>query len=198
VAASSVALSERFALPSIITHTPAAIPEASSSSLRFQSTAAAAATTAAEPAKTTTTTTTTTDTMPFTPTPERKYQYFQNVEITPEGVAVIRFDSPKTVNTISFAVKDEAEKLWKTEIDDQKDKIKAVVFSSGKPGMFIAGADIFDIKGIEDKRELVPLIEDGLRFFQHMKNSGIPLVCAIDGPALGGGLEWVLWCGTCT
>jgi enoyl-CoA hydratase/long-chain 3-hydroxyacyl-CoA dehydrogenase len=41
---------------------------------------------------------------------------------------------------------------------------------------------------------LVPLIADGLDFFRHMRSKGVPLVAAIDGPCLGGGLEWALWC----
>lgn len=130
----------------------------------------------------------------FVPTPERKYEFFQNVEINPQGVAIVRFDNlSKPVNTISFKLAAEAEKLWGNEIESN-DAVKAVVFSSGKPGMFIAGADIFDIQQMEDKSDLVPFIADGLAFFQKMRQKGVPLVAAIDGPALGGGLEWALWC----
>ena len=130
----------------------------------------------------------------FVPTSERKYEFFQNVEVTSDGIAVIRFDNPaKKVNTISFKLKDEAEKLWDTEIHNNS-QVKGVVFTSGKPDGFIAGADIFDIQSLENKAEVVPLIESATDFFQHLKSKGVPLVCAINGPALGGGLEWALWC----
>ena len=129
----------------------------------------------------------------FVPTADRKYEYFTNVEFTTEGVAIIRFDCPNKVNTISFALSDEARQLWKGEIENNAD-VKAVVFSSAKPDMFIAGADIFDIKRIENKNDLVGLIQEGVTFFQHMREKNVPLVCAINGPALGGGLEWAMWC----
>lgn len=107
---------------------------------------------------------------------------------------MIRFDNPaKKVNTISFALKDEAEQLWNDDVHNNKD-IKGVVFTSAKKDTFIAGADIFDIQSLEDKQDVVPLIESAMKFFQHLKSKKVPLVCAIDGPALGGGLEWALWC----
>jgi len=166
----------------------------SSSAVRFQSTAAAAEpaktpAVAEKPSKTETATTT-----PFFSSASRKYEFFTNVEITDSGVAVVKFDGPKkAVNTISFALAEEAKQLWAAEIENNS-SVKAVVFSSAKPGMFIAGADIFDIKRIENKQDLIPLIEGGLQFFQHMRSKKVPLVAAIDGPALGGGLEWALWC----
>jgi len=129
----------------------------------------------------------------FEATSDRKYEYFTNVEVTQEGVAVIRFDCPKKVNSISFALSEEAKKLWEAEIENNTE-VKAVVFSSAKPDMFIAGADIFDIKRIEDKNDLVGLIKEGIDFFNHMRAKKVPLVCAINGPALGGGLEWAMWC----
>lgn len=132
----------------------------------------------------------------FIPSAERKYQFFQNVEITSSGIAIIRFDNPmKKVNTISFALKDEAEQLWKQDIQSQSSSIRGVVFTSGKPDGFIAGADIYDIQSLENKEDVIPLIESATTFFQEtLRSLDVPLVCAIHGPALGGGLEWALWC----
>ena len=122
---------------------------------------------------------------------DRKYEFFQDVEVTSEGVAIIRFDGPKKVNSISFDLSKEARALWQNEIATNS-AVKAVVFSSGKPDMFIAGADIFDLKNVENKQDLLGLIEEGMDFFQGMRDKKVPLVCAIDGPALGGGLEWAM------
>ena len=70
---------------------------------------------------------------PFVPTPERLYENFENVEVTPEGVAIVRFDcANQSVNTISFAVADEAKKLWANEIENN-DNVKAVVFDADPP-----------------------------------------------------------------
>jgi len=97
------------------------------------------------------------------------------------------------MNTISFAFSAAAKKMWNADIANN-DKVKAVVFISAKPDNFIAGADIQDIKNIENKQDILPVIEDGLEFFKSMKSKGVPMVSAINGPALGGGLEWALWC----
>jgi len=110
----------------------------------------------------------------FTPTDSRKYQFFQNVEVTPSGVAIIRFDNPdKKVNTLSFALMHEAKAMWENEIHTNNN-IKSVVFTSAKESGFIAGADIFDISSIEDKSTLVPIIEEALQFFLHMKAKNVP------------------------
>ncbi|GMI59347.1 hypothetical protein ScalyP_jg6636 [Parmales sp. scaly parma] len=120
-------------------------------------------------------------------------EYFKPVEITDTGVAIIRIDGPKSMNTISFAMADEAKRMWMENIHTN-DAVKSVVFISGKKDSFIAGADIQDIKNLDDKSKMIPIIADGIDFFKTMKSKGVPLVSAIHGPALGGGLEWALWC----
>ena len=121
----------------------------------------------------------------YSSTSTRKYKYFDNVEVTTNNIAIITFNGPKAVNTISFALKDEAKELWTKDIENNP-KIKGVVFLSSKKDNFIAGADIQDINDLEDKKELYGVIEDGMDFFQRMKGKGIPLVAGIDGSALGG------------
>lgn len=71
--------------------------------------------------------------------------FFRPVEVTQEGVAIVRIDGPKKMNTISFAMADAAKEMWMRDVHDNKD-VKAVVFISAKEDNFIAGADIQDIK----------------------------------------------------
>jgi len=103
----------------------------------------------------------------------------------------VKFDGPKSVNTISFDLKDEAKKLWECEISED---VRGVVFLSRKTDGFIVGADIQDMNNLEDKPELNGIIEDGINFFSKMKEKKIPIVVKINGATLGVGLEWALLC----
>jgi hypothetical protein len=62
------------------------------------------------------------------------------VPVTDIGVAVVTSDGLiKGVNTISFAVADEAKRLWADEIV-RSDSVEAVVFIFGKLAIFILSA----------------------------------------------------------
>jgi enoyl-CoA hydratase/long-chain 3-hydroxyacyl-CoA dehydrogenase len=123
----------------------------------------------------------------------RQYEYFDNVEIK-NGVAIIRFNGPAKMNTLSKGMQAEAEKIFNDTLQTKKDQVKAVVFLSSKPDNFIAGADINMIKEIKDKKDIIAMTMKGHSFFDHLKKIGLPTVAGINGVALGGGLEWAMYC----
>ncbi len=126
-------------------------------------------------------------------TATRDYKYFDNLEIK-DGIALVRFNGPNKMNTISAGMQEDAKSLFTKQIMGNKD-VKAVVFLSSKSDNFIAGADIDMIKSVKDKSQLKDLIMQGHSFFDEMKaKCQIPFIAAIHGAALGGGLEWALYC----
>jgi enoyl-CoA hydratase/long-chain 3-hydroxyacyl-CoA dehydrogenase len=110
-----------------------------------------------------------------------------------DRVAVLRFDDPTAkVNTLSKALQGEFKAaLERVENDD---KVDAAVLISGKPGCFIAGADIKMLSACKSAEELAELSRNGQRLFAELLASGKPKVAAIDGSCLGGGLEVALAC----
>lgn len=104
-------------------------------------------------------------------TAARDYQYFDNFEVQ-DGIAIVRFNGPGKMNTISTGLQKEAEKIFTDKIISNKD-VKAVVFISSKPDSFIAGADIDMISTIKDKSELKLLCMQGHVLFKEAKK--VPL-----------------------
>ncbi|MET0790594.1 MAG: enoyl-CoA hydratase-related protein, partial [Polyangiaceae bacterium] len=114
-------------------------------------------------------------------------------ELRADGVAVLRFDvRGAAVNTLqeSFA----AELAAALERLDRWEHLKAIVFTSGKADGFIAGADIRMLRAAESAERATELSLAGQRALGALANFRVPVVAAIHGACLGGGLELALAC----
>ncbi len=69
-----------------------------------------------------------------------------------------------------------------------------LVIHSGKPGGFIAGADINEFAHIKDEKEALALILEGQRIMTQLSRLPFPTLALIEGFCLGGGLELALAC----
>ncbi|MDM3868661.1 fatty acid oxidation complex subunit alpha FadJ [Proteus faecis] len=76
----------------------------------------------------------------------------------------------------------------------QHSGVKGLIITSGKKESFIAGADISMIADCKTKEEASALAKAGQDLFTQIENYPLPVVAAINGVCLGGGLELALAC----
>ncbi|MFO1349312.1 MAG: fatty acid oxidation complex subunit alpha FadJ [Gammaproteobacteria bacterium] len=119
-------------------------------------------------------------------------QVFQ-VERRADGVAILTLDVPGEIyNVLRADTVAEAEALF-TELERDR-ALTGVVILSGKPGSFIAGADIHMLAACKSADEASALARTGQAFCNRIAAFKAPIVAAIDGICLGGGLELALAC----
>lgn len=105
-------------------------------------------------------------------------------------VTINRKDRP--VNALSRLVMEELRDLVHMVRGDSS--IRGVLFQSGKPGVFIAGADITEFEDLTDEDAARETSEFGQSIFQELEDLKVPTVALIDGACLGGGLEFAMAC----
>jgi 3-hydroxyacyl-CoA dehydrogenase/enoyl-CoA hydratase/3-hydroxybutyryl-CoA epimerase len=112
-----------------------------------------------------------------------------------DGVALLTFDIPgAAANTLRASFQDELEKVVGKVIGDPA--VKAIVLTSGKPDSFVMGADVEMLAKVKTQAEAAALSRGGQQAMARLEELGKkkPIVAAIHGPALGGGLELALAC----
>ncbi|GAA4820088.1 crotonase [Marinicella pacifica] len=109
------------------------------------------------------------------------------------NIATIWMDQPGSeVNTLSVAMLDDFRTLLDTI--EENDEIKAAVLISKKPNCFIAGADIKDFQRMETSEEATKLSREGNQILTRLSRLKKPVIAAINGACLGGGLEVAMAC----
>ncbi len=75
-----------------------------------------------------------------------------------------------------------------------RSQFKAVVFISRKPKIFIAGADIDEIKTLNERNQILKVVKGGQEIINLVEDLKMPTIAAINGACLGGGCEFALAC----
>ncbi len=117
----------------------------------------------------------------------------ESIRILPKGdVALVELDLVgEKVNKLSSPV---MTRLSEVVRELEASAFKAVVIISRKSNIFVAGADIEEIKSIKTKEQFVPVLEEANRIFNAIEDLKIPVIAAIHGACLGGGCELSLAC----
>ena len=97
-----------------------------------------------------------------------------------------------TMNTLKAEFSDQVADVLNEIKDDAG--ITGVVLMSGKADSFVAGADINMINDCKTKEEVAALSRQGQMIFSQLETLTIPVVAAVNGACLGGGLELAMAC----
>ena len=117
-------------------------------------------------------------------------------QIDDDGVATLVLDiKDRPMNLLTPELLDELESCVAKVASDGA--LKGAIITSGKD-VFLAGADLKDLVNLYDRRqtaaETYAQVRRCTELLRRMETSGKPFVAAINGTALGGGLEICLAC----
>jgi 3-hydroxyacyl-CoA dehydrogenase/enoyl-CoA hydratase/3-hydroxybutyryl-CoA epimerase len=109
-----------------------------------------------------------------------------------QSIAVLTFDLPnEKVNKLSTPVMMEL----RTHLENLKSSThKFLVFRSAKPKIFIAGADIEEIKQLTATEQVLKAVSSGQEIMNMIEDLPMPSMALINGACAGGGCELALAC----
>ena len=108
-----------------------------------------------------------------------------------DGILTITINRPKSLNAINYDLVVELEEVF-TEAE-KDDSIKVVILTGAGEKAFVAGADIGEFLSIEPAKAY-EFSRRGQTLFSKIENLGKPAIAAVNGFALGGGLELAMAC----
>ncbi|MFQ5843842.1 MAG: enoyl-CoA hydratase-related protein, partial [Planctomycetota bacterium] len=115
-----------------------------------------------------------------------------SLEEIDDGLFGLVFDRPDSPANV-------LDRTTLAELDAHLDNLggrsaRGLVVRSAKSGIFVAGADVHELRALGSPEELRRAVEAGQRVFERLAALAFPTAAAIHGACLGGGLELALAC----
>lgn len=107
-----------------------------------------------------------------------------------DAVAILKLDNPPVNQLSEHFVREMAEAILSGFQDDE---VRCLVLT-GTGRNFIAGADITEVQKVTDKEYLFQKVMENNRFVNAIEEGPKPVIAAINGHCLGGGLEIAMAC----
>ncbi|CAM1350348.1 enoyl-CoA hydratase/isomerase family protein [Tenacibaculum insulae] len=118
---------------------------------------------------------------------------FENILVDiSKGLATITINRPKKLNALNSFTIQELSTAFEDLEDDEN--VKAIIITGSGEKAFVAGADISEFANfsVEEGSKLARLGQESL--FNLVENLATPVIAAVNGFALGGGLELAMAC----
>lgn len=118
---------------------------------------------------------------------------YENILITTENnTATITVNRPTKLNALNKATINDLHKAFKTL--EKNNEIHAIILTGSGEKAFVAGADIAEFSHFS-VQEGTKLADEGQeKLFDFIENLSTPVIAAVNGFALGGGLELAMAC----
>ncbi|MGB9679631.1 MAG: short-chain-enoyl-CoA hydratase [Thermoanaerobacteraceae bacterium] len=108
-----------------------------------------------------------------------------------EGIFILTIERPKALNALNRQTLMEIEEALTSAFNDEN--VKVIVINGSGNKAFVAGADIAEMKNMTPI-EAVEFSKLGQKVFRYIEIAKKPVIAAINGYALGGGLELAMAC----
>ncbi|HKJ49046.1 MAG TPA: enoyl-CoA hydratase-related protein [Christiangramia sp.] len=113
--------------------------------------------------------------------------YSNILEEIDDNILTITINRPKKLNALNRETIQELHEAFKEAKDD--DEVKVVIITGSGEKAFVAGADISEFSDFSPKEGKRLAAEGQEKLFNYVANFPKPVIAAVNGFALGGGLE---------
>jgi len=111
---------------------------------------------------------------------------------TRESIAFVRLNRPVKRNALTRRMLEELREAFE-RIEQERDHLRAVILTGMGDAAFCAGTDIEELSTLDVEEARAAAIR-GQRVCDSIERASVPVICAVNGIAAGGGCELALAC----